>query len=336
MKLQSKSLITNLILPLILFIVIILITFQEMSKSKISDLTDTQVAVLHFVSSDISGSILEFRDILRIGSRLPAIQKLIPLVPQDHIEGELNLIPEYKSAVANLEGIAINFSNIDLLYYSVMNSPILISNRWAATLPGFDARERGWFKSAVEKKDTYITPPYLTADQNENSKLTMSMSHPINQKNKILGVIGMDFSIESIVQDIKKTQEKHPEILLTLFNTSNQQILYNKTTTFEDEVYLKDLFEPLGYNEKQSKDFLNTFTRVATQGGGDIYDSHRVVAIQKINGAPWVVTASFSKEKLLRDNISELLFTYIIASVGFGDILLIGFFITKRFISHSR
>ncbi len=73
MKLQTKSLMTNLILPLFLFFMVIIVTYIEMSKSKISDLTETQVAVLHAVSSDISGEMAEFRDILRIGTKLPPI-----------------------------------------------------------------------------------------------------------------------------------------------------------------------------------------------------------------------------------------------------------------------
>ncbi len=332
MKLQTKSLITNTILPLIIFALVIAINFLEITKSKIEDLTETQKAVLHAVSSDINAEVVEFNNILRIGSRLPVIHNFIPFVPQEHIESDLQLIPEYNKVVATLQGVASSSSDIDLLYFTVKNSPIIISNTWAATPPGFDARSRSWYKGAIEANGTYITSPYITADEQLTNKLTISMSHPLVKGNKQEGVIAMDFSIESVISTIRATQETHQEILLTLFNTSNMQILYNKSTTFEDEVFMSDLFEPLGYNEVQQKDFLDLFNRVAREGGADIYNSHRVVAVHKVSGTPWIVTASFSKKKLLNDNISEIVSSYIFASLLFVVILIIGLLLSRKFI----
>lgn len=332
MKLNTKSLLMNLVVPLIIFSGVIFVTFKEMSTAKINDITETQKAVLHAVSSDTNLEVERFRGLLKVTSRLPTIQSLLPKLPLNHIESELKEINEYNQAVATLEYIVNSNPDIDLLYIAGDKSPIIVSNKWASTPPGFDARERVWYKEAYKSKKIYITPPYVTADQEKNNKLTISMSHPILRKAKSMGVVSMDFSINNIIETIMDTQEKHPELSLTLFNTSNKQVLYNQKTSFEDNVVLEDLLIPLEYNKVQQKDFIDMFNRVAKTGKPEVFDAHRVVSLFKIPETPWIITTSFNKKELLKDSLKDIAFTYLIAFIVFVIFVIGSYIVSNRII----
>jgi len=62
--------------------------------------------------------------------------------------------------------------------------------------PGYDARERPWFKAAVEAKGVAMTDPYIAAS---TQKMTITISAPVyNETKELFGVIGNDFDVEAL------------------------------------------------------------------------------------------------------------------------------------------
>ncbi|MGL1893823.1 MAG: methyl-accepting chemotaxis protein [Spirochaetaceae bacterium] len=332
MKLWKKSFITNLIAPLIIFIGVMIFTFMQIASYKIDDVSKTQVAVLHAASSDIKATLNHFATILKIGSNIESFKNMMMIMPQDHIEEELNLLPDYNSAVKNLKELTKNNNLIDIIYFTSKNSPILVSQNWANIPPDYDARQRGWYKGAQELKDIFITEPYITADAAVGNKLTTTMSYPIMENGKFEGVIAMDMSIQGVTDEIDNVQKLHPELSITLFNGENQQVLYNQSTSFEDNVFVSDLFEPLGYTEAMQKDFLEMFSRVSTSGKPEKFDAHRVVSLFKVDGTPWLIAAAFTKRELLAKNLSTTFYLFLISTIVFISVLIFGFIISKIFI----
>lgn len=332
MKLRTKSIFTNFVAPLIIFVGVMLFTYLQIASYKVSDVSKTQVAVLHAASSDIKGSLKGFETILKSGSNFGSFHDMMKIMPQDHIEDELKLIPEYNKAISNLQDLASDLKEIDIIYFTSKDSPILISNKWANIPPDYEARQRGWYKGAKDTKDIFITEPYMTADATAGNKLTTTMSYPIFNDGKFEGVIAMDMSIQSVTNEIDRVQKMHPELSITLFNGENQQVLYNQTTTFEDSLFVTDLFEPLGYTETMQKDFLEMFSRVYNTTNPEKFDAHRVVSLYRIEGTPWLIAAAFTKKVLLGEELKDTFNLYLLSTIIFVIVLIFGLVISRTFI----
>lgn len=332
MKLKTKSLLINFIAPFIIFIVVIVATFMQMAEQKVRDLDSIQTAVLHATSSDISGYLNRYVTILKTGSKMQSLKDMMDVMPQTHIEKELQEMEEYNTSVDTLKGYTDGDKTIDLLYFSSKNSPILVSQVWANIPANYEARKRPWYIGAIKDNDIHITDPYTTADANKNNALAITMAYPIKSGSTTDGVIAMDFNISGVTALVDMTQELHPELSITLFNGTNKQILYNKSTSFEDGVFMKDLFEPLGYSEEMQKEFIELFDSVNTTGNPGKFDAHRVVSLFKVKGTPWLVAAAFDKQELLREELEEVTNTFLITGSIFLLILVAGLLISRKFI----
>lgn len=64
----------------------------------------------------------------------------------------------------------------------------------------YDPRARPWYKTAVAKGGTVITEPYVDA---ETGKLVVTIATPVVKDNQLIGVVGSDVTIESIVTTVK-------------------------------------------------------------------------------------------------------------------------------------
>ncbi len=68
--------------------------------------------------------------------------------------------------------------------------------------PGYDARERPWFKAAVQAKGFAMTEPYLAAS---TQKMTITISAPVYDESKeLFGVIGNDFDVAALSKMINE------------------------------------------------------------------------------------------------------------------------------------
>nr|WP_254803858.1 cache domain-containing protein [Methylobacterium sp.]USU34637.1 Cache 3/Cache 2 fusion domain-containing protein [Methylobacterium sp.] len=83
--------------------------------------------------------------------------------------------------------ILSSFGDVNGNYTKIPKGPIK---------PGYDARERPWFKAAVEAKGVAMTEPYVAAS---TQKMTITISAPVyDETTKLFGVIGNDFDVEAL------------------------------------------------------------------------------------------------------------------------------------------
>ncbi|MFN7025213.1 MAG: methyl-accepting chemotaxis protein [Pseudorhizobium sp.] len=64
----------------------------------------------------------------------------------------------------------------------------------------YDPRQRPWFKDAVASGSLVLTEPYVDASSGD---LVVTAAVPVNRKGALAGVVGSDFSLQSIVAMVK-------------------------------------------------------------------------------------------------------------------------------------
>ena len=88
-------------------------------------------------------------------------------------------------------------SNFQFTYVGQANG--VFTQRPDATMPeGYDPRERPWYKQAVNAGQTMLTPPYMAAV----GGLIVTIAMPVKKGGELLGVVGGDLSLDSLVKII--------------------------------------------------------------------------------------------------------------------------------------
>ncbi|ONI38248.1 hypothetical protein AN639_08115 [Candidatus Epulonipiscium fishelsonii] len=100
--------------------------------------------------------------------------------------------------------------------------------------PDYDPRQRGWYIDAVNAGKLIITDPYIDASF---GGLTITIAKPVmDNNNKLIGVLGLDITIDKLSAIINNLSKGH-EIMLFLLNGNYEVIVheyeqFNPTQTF--------------------------------------------------------------------------------------------------------
>ena len=88
-------------------------------------------------------------------------------------------------------------SNFQFTYVGQANG--VFTQRPDAKMPdGYDPRQRPWYKQAVVADKTMLTPPYMAAV----GGLVVTIAMPVKKDGELLGVVGGDLSLETLVKII--------------------------------------------------------------------------------------------------------------------------------------
>ena len=88
-------------------------------------------------------------------------------------------------------------SNFQFTYVGQANG--VFTQRPDAKMPdGYDPRQRPWYKQAVAADKTMLTPPYMAAV----GGLVVTIALPVKNNGELLGVVGGDLSLETLVKII--------------------------------------------------------------------------------------------------------------------------------------
>ena len=106
----------------------------------------------------------------------------------------------YQGSQADLPGLVdqpVFTSNFQFTYVGQANG--VFTQRPDAKMPeGYDPRERPWYKQAVSAGKTMLTPPYMAAV----GGLIVTIAMPVKKDAQLLGVVGGDLSLDSLVKII--------------------------------------------------------------------------------------------------------------------------------------
>ncbi|MBC3377151.1 methyl-accepting chemotaxis protein [Pseudomonas sp. SWRI92] len=106
----------------------------------------------------------------------------------------------HQGAAADLPGLVDQpalTSNFQFTYVG-QNTGVFTQRPDAKMPDGYDPRQRPWYKQAVAADKTMLTPPYLAAV----GGLVVTIALPVKHNGELLGVVGGDLSLETLVKII--------------------------------------------------------------------------------------------------------------------------------------
>lgn len=126
------------------------------------------------------------------------MENYLNMISQNTYVKQLNQYPEYNTYVSEMLK-TVNSSNKDILniYFAQSNKTFNVYPLQKVP-EGFDATSRDWYKNASNERERLIyTNPYKDTG---TGKLVISISKAVENNGQVVGVIGMDISIDELFQ----------------------------------------------------------------------------------------------------------------------------------------
>jgi len=212
------------------------------------------------------------------------------------------------------EKITKSYPNIVNAYVGTENNGKLYMHPPALDLPpDYDPRARGWYISAKNLNgEIDVTDPYLDYG---TYKMVISITKAVKSNGKFIGVTGIDFNIQSLVD----------KLLSSKFGESGYTYALNSSGT----IVLHGIEELLGTEEINFSDFKgNSGEFEFTDETGDL----NFLSYARSSLGWYVVTVAKSSEVYAEAN-SQMWTMILISAVAIGLSLLFGIFISNNFIS---
>ena len=171
-------------------------------------------------------------------------------------------------------------SNFQFTYVGQANG--VFTQRPDATMPaGYDPRERPWYKQAVSAGQTMLTPPYKAAV----GGLIVTIAMPVNKGGELLGVVGGDLSLDSLVKIINSVDSGG--LGYAFLVSSDGQVIVSPD---KDQVMknLKDIYPSSSLHIEKG------IQEVTLNG------QERIISFTPVTGLPsadWYIGQSIDKEK---------------------------------------
>ena len=128
MKISHKSFITNFIIPVIIFLSIMVFSFFEISKGKITDIINLQYSLLETVEGEVKSTLSEYKSLLIVGSKMSPLIDFISQLPNYHPGEEIKTYPGYDLAVNLIQELWDTKDTIDEFYLASQTSTTLFSS----------------------------------------------------------------------------------------------------------------------------------------------------------------------------------------------------------------
>ncbi len=178
---------------------------------------------------------------------------------------------------------------------------------------GYDPRKRPWYKEVMEStREITFSSPYLTSG---GGMVCSMMVKTYDMENKLLGMLGVDFSLKSLTADLNSRKVMNTGYLITL--DSNGTIL---TDGLHPE-YISSSVSSLG-------DF---WEKIANSPDGEFYGTlegdggeEKYIVTRTMNDLGWKLAVVFDQSELMESTYNLL---YILLATG-GAIWIITLAIT--------
>lgn len=207
---------------------------------------------------------------------------------------------QLKDNTDNLAGVLVQLQQSGgflTSYFGSATGSMTSSSGWVPDA-SYDPRARPWYKAAISKNGPTITEPYVDA---ETGKLVVTIATPVKKNNVVIGVVGGDVLIESIVNTVKSIKTTPASYA---FLSVDGNIIAHPDSK-------KSLKPTTEINSKLSSSFLaskgaSTDWLKADIGGQDVR-----IKTKALNGSDWKLSIALDEREL-----TESLRTIVLYSIG--------------------
>ncbi|WP_170000665.1 cache domain-containing protein, partial [Campylobacter sp. RM16189] len=220
-KISSKIALFIFVLLSIAFTIMAVINYNK-TKNSVLDVTEiskesTTLASGIFVDEYMSSRIKAVEDAV---SYLEKNQELF-LGDREALQKDLANITNFM----NLEEFFIGFANdgemISISFANDRRDPkISVFN---SQNKQYDARTRGWYKTAVAKGGLAFTAPYVTKSK---GLLVMSVIKPVMIEGKVAAVLGIDMLIDELGKSLSKIKDS-PSGIVFIIDMNTKSMVYH-------------------------------------------------------------------------------------------------------------
>lgn len=182
--------ILTIFLVIISFIAFLSLLNIQVNKFMADNMADYSMQTIDQLSIRIEESTIKIEESLRMISKNEDIQKLLNENDHEAVDGVLRVFKDYKDTYQEIENIYIGTTNKKMYLYPQLELP-----------NDYDPTDRPWYTNALNKKEFVWSEPYFDGII---GKAFISLSIPVYNNDKLIGVLSTDVDLDSIVKGIKE------------------------------------------------------------------------------------------------------------------------------------
>jgi Signal transduction histidine kinase len=180
--------------------------------------------------------------------------------------------------------------------------------------PGYDPRERSWYKEVMSSDEgIVISSPYLTTG---GGMVCSIMTKTYDMENKPLGMVGIDYSLDSMVGDLSERKILKTGYVV-IFDSSAQIVVDG-----HHPEYIGMLSDDANYPEQRLNLFKSEEKSMYDMGQRGVEE---YIVTYNMDSTGWKLAVVFDKSEMMESS-DALLVTIITASV---IVLIVALFITS-------
>jgi|GEM_PF-5447153 methyl-accepting chemotaxis protein len=238
MKLKLKYLILTIIFPIIIILISFIFIFSNIYRNTYNLTLENYKKESNIIENTIRNYLFNKVYTIKTYASLPDSIYLLKNIDYREEKRFVN-DPKYENFREITKAFVNNDQDIQFLYIGSPKTKTIHSFLVIGFPETYDCTTRPWYIGAIQNNNYYFTEPYISADANKS--FIMSISYPVYEKNKIIGVAAIDLEINFISKyfaNYKIGKKGH----IFLYNNKGKLILYPNNPEFvENNLKLNEL-----------------------------------------------------------------------------------------------
>ncbi|MFP4378441.1 MAG: methyl-accepting chemotaxis protein, partial [Spirochaetales bacterium] len=311
-----KLLIFTLILPMLIFVAVSVVVGMLHYRQIFASEQNRLVLISQDAVTRIDAYIGEHVQLLEDLSRLEPIREAVDAIPM--LDEELYNSNELAVPRGLIQDLA-NEPGVDVLYLGGEDGTGLFADRWLGLPDGYDARTRPWYEATAESRETYVTDPYLTVEEGKEDLLVISIAHPIERQEELLGVAALDTGFGRIAEIAQELGAQNG-VELSLFSLREETLIWSD----DREAWgmpLSELASLLGYRGDEAEELLSALEdkeKHYFEGNAISVDGEAMLQTNRIPSVPgWGVLISAQKGLIQERTLDAVVRPLVVAGTVF-------------------
>ena len=243
--------------------------------------------------------------------------------PLGYVQEVYRQLPGYDEFLETINGFVDE--DASLAYLISGETGALLLNTWIQIPEDYDGRDNDYYSGPVETEGLFITEPYLNPEGVEGTDPTaITISYPVMERGKILGVSGIDIGLGGISGYVGEMAKKY-NASIGLF-TKKGSVIYDRSITDTSRIYnFSTLLEMLGaenIEEVEKVLYGGKTDRVMLKAEQDLY-----AVTTPVPGTDWMVSVFFPvtdiSDRIIRSILPVTVLSLIILLATLGAVAFI-------------